>query len=220
MRESINRTDCGSSIMVYSDFIYNFPFSSITENNSKEIRIFFEYHRVDMYHFFPNCFIPVLEIFLYPVGYFILGMTLHLYKRWETVPTHIGAVCGFFSFGISCFVALDSTEYLSAPTGLKYLHQICSILTIICFYSFIEKFKSLNKFCFPVWLPFWTYCLHSVFIGYFSGMFLYLFGRTNIVSIVIFFLTPWIMIACCWLSGVIISKYFKKLFKFLNGGRV
>ncbi len=155
----------------------------------------------------PETVIPILSVKFGSLGYFLLGMGLAL-KNWGDFrfqKLHFG----IFALLYFSLIALQTPAYHLLP-----------FVGILFWVSVYDCFRG-DTWHIPQGLhkTFWIYCLHGSLVGYFTSGGLFLFGKSDCVSILLAVLAPIPTIALCVLAYTISNTLLPKTTKLLMGGR-
>ncbi len=159
----------------------------------------------------PDMQIPYLAVKVGSVGWFLLGASAADVLASGYRMPRIGVALAGLGWVVFS---------LMSAFGKPFLPQLIPVfgVTFLWFgYDWIADRLGEPK----GWMKqtFWIYCLHGAIMGYWLSGGLFVFGKKDIVSVLLMLTGPIYAILVCMTAAIIVKRLLPKLYAFLTGGR-
>ncbi|MCQ2377700.1 MAG: acyltransferase [Victivallaceae bacterium] len=159
----------------------------------------------------PDSLLPLIDVKLFAIGYFCLGMVLREYLHRIRIDKIFMAADFVFVLLLLLLSFYDDSRIMLYQRLLP-LSTIYLLWCAVCRIHIRQNVLFLN-------FSFWIYCSHSLIIGNIIVGFFLLFGKSNPVSLIATLCAPVIALLICVFAGNLLKKIHAPAYDVLTGGR-
>lgn len=161
--------------------------------------------------------------YLSSIYFFILGGYLKIFK-YQKINNHgyvFNSSAMFSLWMLLLFIFLFSKNYMSLHFIVRNLSILSGILYV---WSLLEKkyivlFFKKKSVLIAMQFTFFIYLFHEPFLTIFTKINFAIFGKTDFVSLLVFFISPIITVLICIVLGFFFKKKIPSIYNILTGNR-
>lgn len=154
-------------------------------------------------------------------GWILMGMCAYVFGWWRKRGTVAAAALLGVGFLAACVIDSAFAAKWIAPCPIRrWIYQWIAILGIPFCWALYDLVPGSGREL-PRWtrLTFWVYCIHISFTSYFMAGCAYVFGKSNLVLLLVMCATPFFGLGMSLLAARIVGRFFPRTFAILTGGR-
>ena len=166
--------------------------------------------------------VPFLYISLASSGWFLVGLVLAGFKVTyaKVASRRVLLLCGLSYLALATGEALCAAGWIDVGVWRVALKRSIPFAGIPFWWTLydvlFDKTSSLPT-CFND--TFWIYCIHQAFVSYIIGAGFYIFGKGDVVSLVLMAGSVVISTVLSILSAQMTRRYFPRAYMLMSGGR-
>ena len=172
----------------------------------------------------PETWIPYIAIKTGSFGWFFLGIGACNYLLEEKrVPCWLEIVAAALYPLFAASISLNAANVVRLNYLAPWIKAAIPFFGVVFWWGLFDRFadsqNSWKKLPNRYGQTFWVYCIHATFTSYYMATCFFLFGKSNVISLVVLATTPVVGLYASLCSANLVKHYARGTYLFLTGGR-